>query len=82
MIFEVEVQRGQHSAHDVRRRERIAAVFREDDAVAPEALALRSDFPLVPHVKALNLTFLEEFPRSLTAPAAFSGKRSRRRCVT
>ena len=65
MIFEVEVQRGQHTAHDVRRRERIAAVFREDDAVTPEALALRSDFPLVPHVNALNLTFLEEFPRSL-----------------
>lgn len=65
VVFEVDVQRGQHPVHDVRRRERIAAVFREDDAVVPEALALRPDFPLVPHVNSLNLQFLEEFPRSL-----------------
>lgn len=65
VVFEVEVQRGQHPVHDVKRRERIAAVFREDDTVVPEALALRSDFPLVPHVNSLNLLFLEEFPRSL-----------------
>jgi hypothetical protein len=65
VVFEVEVQRGQRAALDVRRRERIAAVFREDDTIAPEALALRPDFPLVPHVNSLNLTFLKEFPRSL-----------------
>jgi len=65
VVFEVEVQRGQRTAHDVRRRERIAAVFREDDAIMPEALALRQDFPSVPHVNSLNLTFLKEFPRSL-----------------
>ena len=65
VVFEVEVQRGQRTANDVRRRERVAAVFREDDALAPEALALRSDFPSVPHVNSVNLTFLKEFPRSL-----------------
>lgn len=65
VVFEVDVQRGQRPVRDVRRRERIAAVFREDDAVVPEVLALRPDFPLTPHVNSLNLTFLEEFPRSL-----------------
>lgn len=65
VVFDVEVQRGQRTVNDVRRRERIAAIFRKDDAIAPEALALRSDFPLVPHVNSLNLTFLEGFPRSL-----------------
>lgn len=65
VVFDVEVQRGQRTAHDVRRRERIAAVFREDDAFVPEALALRPNFPSVPHVNSLNLTFLKEFPRSL-----------------
>lgn len=65
VVFEVDVQRGQYPVHNVRRRERIAAVFREDDATVPEALALRSDFPLVPHVNSLNTTLLKEFPRSL-----------------
>ena len=65
VVFDVEIQRGQRTAHDVKRRERIAAVFREDDTIAPEALALRPDFPLVTHVNSLNLTFLKEFPRSL-----------------
>ncbi len=65
VVFEVEVQRGQHPVHDVKRSERIAAVFREDDVVAPEALALRPDFPSVPHINSLNVTFLEELPRSL-----------------
>ncbi len=65
VVFEVDVQRGQHPVHDVKRRERIAAVFREDDSIAPEALALRQDFPLVPHVNSLNFTFLEDLPRSL-----------------
>ena len=65
VVFDVEVQRGQRTVNEVRRRERIAAVFREDDAIAPEALALRSGFPSVPHVNSLNLTFMEELPRSL-----------------
>ncbi len=58
VVLEVDVQRGQRPVHDVRRRERIAAVFREDDTVVPEALALRPDFPPVPHVNALNITLL------------------------
>ena len=51
-VFELEVEVGQHPKRDIRRRERVAAVFREDDGAVPEALALRSDFPLVPHINA------------------------------
>jgi hypothetical protein len=64
VVFEVEVEVGQDSQHDVRRLERVAAVFREDDAAAPEALALRPDFPLVPHLNA-GSSLPTELPRSL-----------------
>jgi len=62
VVFEVEV--GQYPEHDVRRRERVAAIFREDDAAAPETLALRSDFPTVPHLNA-GSSVGSELPRSL-----------------
>ena len=61
IVFDVEVQVGQKTVHDIRRFERIAVVFEGSDTKMPEVLALRCDFPLVPH---LNLQ-LEEFPRSL-----------------
>ena len=64
VVFEVEVEVGQVSKHDVRRRERVAAVFREDDAAAPETLALRPDFPPVPHLNA-GSSVGSELPRSL-----------------
>lgn len=64
VVVEVEVEVGQHPEHDIRRRERVAAVFREDDELAPEALALRPEFPLVPHINAQS-SVGSELPRSL-----------------
>lgn len=64
VVFEVEVEVGQHPKRDVRRQERVAAVFREDDAAAPETLALRANFPSVPHLNA-GSSVGSEFPRSL-----------------
>ena len=61
VIFEVDVELGQLRKHPIRHRERLAALFARDDQTAPEVLALRDDFPSVPH---LNLR-LEEYPRSL-----------------
>jgi len=61
VIFDVDVERAQHRARAVERVERIAAAFCVTEDLAPEVLALRRDFPVVPH---LNLRD-EEFPRSL-----------------
>ena len=61
VVFEVEVELGQLKSHPIQPNERIAVKFSPADESFPEALALRKDFPLVPH---LNLRF-DEFPRSL-----------------
>ena len=61
IVFDAEIEVGQKPVHDIRGFERIAVVFEDSDTTMPEVLALRCDFPLVPH---LNLR-LEEFPRSL-----------------
>jgi len=61
VIFDVEVEVPQRKIRDIQRYERIAVRFDPLDEFAPEVLALRSDFPLVPH---LNLR-KDEFPRSL-----------------
>lgn len=61
VVFDAEVEVGQKTAHDIRGRERIAVVFEKSDTRMPAVLALRRDFPLVPH---LNLQE-KEFPRSL-----------------
>lgn len=61
VVFDVEVERPQRCAHDIRRVERIAARFAAADNWYPEVTALRADFPQVPH---LNLRDTE-FPRSL-----------------
>ena len=61
IVFDAEVEVGQKTVHDIKYLERIAVVFEGSDTTMPEMLALRCDFPLVPH---LNLR-LEEFPRSL-----------------
>jgi hypothetical protein len=60
-VLEVDVEVPQHCVYDIRRIERLAILFRRDDESLPEVLALRPDFPLVPH---LNLR-LFELPRSL-----------------
>lgn len=64
VVVEVEVEVGQRPKHDIRRRERLAAIFREEGGAVPEALALRPDFPLVPHINAQS-SVGGELPRSL-----------------
>lgn len=61
IVVDLDIQRPQITVNDIRRVERIAIVIEANDATYPEVLALRSDFPLVPH---RNLRH-EEFPRSL-----------------
>ncbi len=66
VTLEVDVELAQDRVYDIRPRERISVEFCHDDAQAPEVLALRSSFPLVPH---LNLR-PSELPRSLCLSAA------------
>jgi E2/UBC family protein A/JAB domain-containing protein similar to deubiquitination enzymes/ThiF family protein len=61
VFLDVDVELPQRRIYDIRREERIAAIFWPDDLQFPETLALREDFPLVPH---LNLRRVE-YPRSL-----------------
>ncbi|HEY7767221.1 Mov34/MPN/PAD-1 family protein [Longimicrobium sp.] len=61
VVFEVEPEVPQAKVHDIQRVERLAVVFADNDEVMPETIALRRDFPSVPH---LNLRW-EELPRSL-----------------
>lgn len=61
VIFDTQVELGQHRINDIRGSERIAVRFESNDVVPPEVLALRFDFPKVPH---LNLRAYE-LPRSL-----------------
>ncbi len=61
VVFDAEIERPQRRVHDIRRVERIAVTFSQADNWYPEVLALRVDFPEVPH---LNLRDTE-LPRSL-----------------
>lgn len=61
VIFDVEVELPQRLVHPIRSFERIAVLFDPNDRDTPEVLALREDFPWVPHV---NLRPFER-PRSL-----------------
>jgi hypothetical protein len=61
IVFETEVELAQHPVLDVRDRERLAVTFSADVSTAPEIVALRADFPLVPHLNQRP----SEFPRSL-----------------
>lgn len=61
VVFDVEVELPQVRIHPIERLERVAAVFPLADNASPEVLALREDFPRVPH---LNLRD-QELPRSL-----------------
>ena len=61
VVFDVEVELGQLRVHAIEARERIAAIFFVNDEQMPETLALRREFPQVPH---LNLR-VDELPRSL-----------------
>ncbi len=61
VVFDVEVELSQTTVHDIHPVERICVSFSAADLNWPEVLALRTDFPYVPH---LNLRDTE-FPRSL-----------------
>jgi hypothetical protein len=61
VVFDVEVEVPQRPVNAIRKTERIAVAFRAEDKGYPEILALRQDFPLVPHT---NLRPWEK-PRSL-----------------
>jgi len=61
VVFDVEVERGQEPIWPIQHQERIAVIFTDDDGWYPQVLALRDDFPAVPHLNVHN----EEFPRSL-----------------
>jgi hypothetical protein len=49
VVFDVTVERPQLAARPINQVERICAVFPADPNLPPEVLALRADFPLVPH---------------------------------
>lgn len=61
VVFEVEIEVGQRTVHDIHSIERLAIIFSLSDDVFPEVIALRDNFPKVPH---LNLR-QQEKPRSL-----------------
>ncbi len=61
VVFEVEVERPRDLVHPICRFERVAATFMPDDNCYPEVIALRADFPRVPH---LNLRETES-PKNL-----------------
>lgn len=61
IIFDVDVELSQITKFDICATERVSVSFTSKDEGWPEVLALRQNFPLVPH---LNLRSVE-FPRSL-----------------
>ena len=61
IVFDADVEVSQKPTHDIKPLERITVIFDGSDATMPEILALRCDFPPVPH---LNLRS-RKLPRSL-----------------
>ena len=61
IIFDAKIQVGQKTVHAIKKYERIAVVFEKSDTMMPDVLALRRNFPLVPHVNLRS----KELPRSL-----------------
>jgi len=61
IVVDLDIQRPQLTVNDIRRVERVAVILENGDDTYPEILALRGDFPLVPHRNLRK----EEFPRSL-----------------
>jgi hypothetical protein len=60
-VLDLDIEVPQLKVHDIRPLERVSVAFDREDRYIPEVLALRSDFPVVPH---LNLRHRER-PRSL-----------------
>ncbi len=61
IVFDAQVERPQFPVHDVRHNERVACRFDTGDTNPPVVLALRADFPMVPHLNMREATF----PRSM-----------------
>ena len=61
VVFDVDVELSQERVNDIHPVERLAVSFSASDANWPQVLALRADFPFVPHLFLRE----EEFPRSL-----------------
>jgi hypothetical protein len=57
IVVDLDVQRPQLTVNDIR----VAVILEADDGTYPEVLALRGDFPQVPHLNFRK----DEFPRSL-----------------
>ena len=75
VIIEVEVERGQRTVYPINRDERLAVAFDQADEIPPSVLALRKDFPQVPH---LNIAPFERpkasvSTRSLTVTSRIAG---------
>jgi len=61
VVFQVQVERPQKVVHPILREERFAVLFTDGDDTYPEVLALRADFPRVPHTNLRDT----ELPRGL-----------------
>ena len=61
IVFDAKVQIGQKTVHKIKKHERLAVIFEKSDTIMPDVLALRRNFPLVPHINLRS----KEFPRSL-----------------
>lgn len=61
VVFDVIAELSQTRVNDVLERERLAASFAPADDIFPEVIALRDDFPWVPHLNQREV----ELPRSL-----------------
>lgn len=61
IVFDADIEVSQKPVHDIKYLERIAVIFDGSDATMPEILALRCDFPSVPHLYLRS----RKLPRSL-----------------
>ena len=61
VVFDADIERPQVPVNDIKRIERVAAVFPVSADSLPKALALREDFPMVPHLTLQDVAK----PRSL-----------------
>lgn len=61
LVLRVQVERPQKVVYPILREERLAVVFYDEDNTYPDVLALRADFPRVPHTNLRD----KEFPISL-----------------
>lgn len=61
VVFDVRVDRPARVKNDIRYQERIAVIFDPEDRCPPEVLAMREDFPRLPHTNLRDF----ETPKSL-----------------